>query len=231
MSNAWRTTAVVLGLACSWQAWRACNRPAPATEAIADCRPATASSRAHASSGSRFADDRDSDAERDDTPPPAVPSAPGSRLFGVPIPAWARSLVPQPGEDLRDYRDRMIPLAQLAVAPQRARIARGRDDFAKVANLDANQVAALDATAKETATAIQDRLFDAVLSGELSPSTFKPMAGVAVARDVLDLVDRANKKFTGSLREDQRGKLATHPFDFADYLVFSTRWEDAISGL
>ena len=57
------------------------------------------------------------------------------------------------------------------------------------------------------------------------------MAGVSVARDVLDLVDRANKKFTGSLREDQRGKLASHPFDFGDYLVFSTRWEDAISGL
>jgi hypothetical protein len=24
---------------------------------------------------------------------------------------------------------------------------------------------------------------------------------------------------------------AHHPFDFADYVVFSTKWEDAISGL
>ena len=125
----------------------------------------------------------------------------------------------------------MIPLAQLAVAPHRARVARGSDDFAAVAGLDTRQRAELDAAAKDTATAIQDRLFEAVLSGELSPSTFKPMAGVAVARDVLDLVVRANQRFVGSLRDEQRARLAQHPFDFADYLVFSTRWEDAISGL
>jgi len=61
-------------------------------------------------------------------------------------------------------------------------------------------------------------------------STFKPMAGVALARDVLDIVDKGNKRFVGSLTDGQRTKLATHPFDFGDYLVFSTRWEDAISG-
>lgn len=229
MSNAWRNTAIVLGLVCSWQAWCACNRPMPVNETVADCKPTSSTSRTHASSSSGFAEDRDTGDDRE-PPLPPTPSI-GSQFFGVKIPSWARALTPQPGEDLRDYRDRMIPLAQMAVAPQRARLARSRDDFAKVANLDAQQVATLDATAKETATAIQDRLFNAVLSGELAPGTFKPMAGVTVARDVLDLVDRANKKFTGSLREDQRGKLASHPFDFGDYLVFSTRWEDAISGL
>ena len=61
--------------------------------------------------------------------------------------------------------------------------------------------------------------------------TFKPMAGVGVARDVLDLVDRANKRFLGGLSDEQRTVLAGHPFDFGDYLLFSTRWEDAISGL
>jgi hypothetical protein len=30
------------------------------------------------------------------------------------------------------------------------------------------------------------------------------------------------------LREDQKAKLAQHPFDFADYLLFSARWEDAL---
>ncbi|MBA3457900.1 MAG: hypothetical protein H0T42_32760 [Deltaproteobacteria bacterium] len=229
MSNAWRTTAIVLGLACSWQQWRACNRPAPAKQVVTDCKPTPSTSRSHATSSGGFAEDSPSD----DTvePPRPSPANVGAQFFGVKIPGWARSLAPQPGEDLRDYRDRMIPLAQMAVAPQRARLARSREDFAKAANLDERQLAALDAAAKETATAIQDRLFNAVLSGEFAPGSFKPMNAVTVARDVLDLVDRANKKFTGSLREDQRGKLASHPFDFGDYLVFSTRWEDAISGL
>lgn len=227
MSKGWRTTAIVLGLVCSWQQWRACNRPAVVKEIITDCEPAATTSSSHASSSGGFADDRDDSVE---PPRPSTPSV-GSQFFGVKIPPWARALTPQPGEDLRDYRDRMIPLAQMAVAPQRARLTRSREDFARAANLDERQLAELDATTKETATAIQDRLFNAVLSGELAPGTFKPMAGVTVARDVLDLVDRANKRFTGSLREDQRGTLASHPFDFGDYLVFSTRWEDAISGL
>lgn len=229
MSNAWRTTAIVLGVVCSWQAWRACHRLAPVNEVISDCKPTSTSSRNHASSSSGFAEDRETTEDRE--PPPPSAANLGSQFFGIKIPSWARSLAPGPGEDLRDYRDRMIPLAQMAVAPQRARMSRSRADFAKVANLDAQQVATLDSTAKETATAIEDRLFNAVLSGELAPATFKPMAAVTVARDVLDLVDRANKKFTGSLREDQRTKLSSHPFDFGDYLVFSTRWEDAISGL
>ena len=228
MSNVWRTTAIVLGLAFTWQQWRACNRPAPVKEVITDCTPEATRSRSHATSSGGFADDPVDDSVE---PPRPVTANVGAQFFGVKIPSWAKALTPQPGEDLRDYRDRMIPLAQMAVAPQRARLTRSRADFAKAANLDERQLAELDATTKETATAIQDRLFNAVLSGELAPATFKPMAAVTVARDVLDLVDRANKKFTGSLREDQRGKLATHPFDFGDYLVFSTRWEDAISGL
>jgi hypothetical protein len=228
MSNGWRTTAIVLGLLCSWQQWRACNRPAPIKEVITDCPTASTDSRPHASNSGGFADDTADDSVE---PPRPSTASVGSQFFGVKIPPWARALTPQPGEDLRDYRDRMIPLAQMAVAPQRARLVRSRQDFAKAANLDDRQLAELDATTKETATAIQDRLFNAVLSGELAPGTFKPMAGVTVARDVLDLVDRANKKFTSSLREDQRGTLASHPFDFGDYLVFSTRWEDAISGL
>jgi hypothetical protein len=232
MSNGWRNLCFVLGAACSWQAYRACTRPAPAVT-HAECgepeRPRT-----------QARDDRDRDVERKaprDTWSEALPETPapqlsdGVSMFGVKLPGWARSLMPQAGEDMRSYRDRMIPLAQLAVAPHRNRVARSSDDFAKAANLDVHQRAELDAAARETAQAIEDRLFNAVLSGEIQPATFKPMAGVAVARDVLDLVDRGNKKFLGSLRSDQRTWLANHPFDFGDYLLFSTKWEDAISGL
>ena len=45
---------------------------------------------------------------------------------------------------------------------------------------------------------------------------------------LLDIVDNANQTFTSSLREDQKAALAQHPFDFADYLLFGTRWEDAL---
>ena len=72
------------------------------------------------------------------------------------------------------------------------------------------------------------RILTAFTSGELRPATFKPMAGVAIARDVLDIVDRGNTRFLGSLTDDQRTELASHRFDFADYLLFTTHWEDAL---
>ncbi len=69
---------------------------------------------------------------------------------------------------------------------------------------------------------------DSLLGGQLTPRTFKPMTGVAIARDVLDSIDRANQRFMASLCEDQKAQLSGHPFDVADYLLFSARWEDAL---
>jgi len=65
----------------------------------------------------------------------------------------------------------------------------------------------------------------AFMNDELSPATFKPMTGVGIARDLLEIVDKQNHVFVDALTDDQRAKLAQHPFDFGDYLVFSTKWE------
>jgi hypothetical protein len=223
MTNPWRSLAVLLAVLSSYQAWRGCQARPPSVAECApqaprsDARPAPPSVAHHA-------------AEADADPRPPGPGD-GPRIYGVRLPPWATALLPAPGEDLRLYRDRMLPLAQLAIAPQRARVARSRDDLAHVLGLDPQQQAGLDTTTKDAAQAIQDRLFNAALSGELTPASFKPMAAVTVARDVLDVVDHANKHFLASLSDGQRTQLAGHPFDFGDYLLFSTRWEDAITGL
>ena len=212
----WRNTALVLAAICGYQRYQSCTRaaapiePAPSEARPARATPATA------------------------TPPPALPAAPsldpaaaatGRSFYGFKVPAWALRLAPQRGETPRAYRDRILPLAQAAIAPQRARVARTRDDFAR---LDPHQRAELDAAVTDAAAAIQARILTAFTSGELRPATFKPMAGVAIARDVLDIVDRGNTRFLGSLTDDQRTELASHRFDFADYLLFTTHWEDAL---
>jgi len=222
MSNGWRTIALCLGAVCGWQTWKSCNRPMPPP--AAECAKAT-----HERT-TKYSNAELDRADREDTEPPRAASD-GPSFYGVKVPPWAMAMLPAPGEDLRAYRDRMIPLAQIALAPHRARVAASLESFAAEAHLDPRQQADLDATTKETAQAIQDRLFNAALSGELAPKTFKPMAAVGVARDVLDIVDKGNKRLVSGLRDDQRGVLAQHPFDFGDYVLFSTRWEDAISGL
>jgi hypothetical protein len=163
---------------------------------------------------------------RSTAPSLGEPPAAGERSFhGFKIPAWAMRLAPQRGETMRAYRDRIVPLAELAIAPQRARVARMRDELV---DLDPRQRAELDAAVSEAAQAIQDRVMAAVAGADFAPATFKPMAGVAVARDVLDIVDRGNTRFLGALAPDQRTQLASGRFDFADYLLFTARWQDAL---
>lgn len=211
----WRNTALVLAAICGYQRYQSCSHTAaPVETAASEARPA------HASTA---------------TPPPALPPAlpaaaalepgAGKTFHGFRVPAWALRLAPQPGETPRAYRDRILPLAQAAIAPQRARVARTRDDFAR---LDPHQRAELDAAVADAARAIQARIATAFASGELRPATLKPMAGVGIARDVLDIVDRGNARFLGSLTADQQTELASHRFDFADYLLFTARWEDAL---
>jgi hypothetical protein len=216
----WRNTALVLAAICGYQRTQSC------THAAAPSEPATSEARpAHATPATP-------------TPPPTLPAAPsldptadpaaagtGKSFHGFQVPAWALRLAPQRGETPRAYRDRVLPLAQAAIAPQRARVARMRDDFAR---LDPHQRAELDAAVADAAAAIQARVMTAFTSGELRPATFKPMTGVAIARDVLDIVDRGNTRFLGSLTADQKTELASHRFDFADYLLFTSHWEDAL---
>jgi hypothetical protein len=219
----WRTLCFALGAACGVLLWRDCN-PSPAEpRAARDCPAPRGGVRSERAARP---------APVDPPEPAAVASseAPddGIALYGIKLPGWAVWLAPHPGEDLRTYRDRMLPLAVAAIAPQRARVARSRDSFAQLVHLDPRQRAELDAATDETATALQDRVIAALTSGELSPATFKPMAGVGLARDLLDIVGRGNRRFLDALRADQRAALAQHPFDFGDYLVFSTHWEDAL---
>lgn len=236
MSGAgWKRVSAVLGLACAVLLYRDCTRPPTARATSNDEADTSARERAAAPGrGDDSAADESSargrrrvaatgDAETDDELPSEE-----SPAWSFTAPAWVMWLAPQPGENLLHYRDRIVPLAQAAVAPHRARVARGRDDFAARAGLDSHQRAELDAAVEEAATTIQDRVLGAALGGDLSPATFKPTTGVALARDVLDAVDKANRRFEASLREDQRAALTGHPFDVADYLLFSTRWEDML---
>jgi hypothetical protein len=217
---------VVLSIVCVVQTWRACNRPAPAaTTAAADHASEDAPSRNHGFDSAPGEHDGDPGATQTTEADEAPPSA---SINGFKLPAWTLYFAPVPGESMLSYRDRMLPLAQAAIAPHRERVARGRDDFAAKAHLDSQQRAQLDAAVTDAAQQIEDRVMNSLLSGQLMPSTFKPMTGVTLARDVLDTIDKANQKFVAGLREDQKAELAKHPFDFADYLLFSARWEDAL---
>lgn len=220
----WRNLAIALAVVCGYQSWRGCgSRTVAASQATAADERGVAACEATTTL-------RDSFARAQTTRADHVRELPKQRYraFGVAVPEWLARFLPQHGEKLRDYRDRMLPLAELAVAPQRERVARLRDALPA---LDAHQRAELDAAVQDATTAIEQRVTSGIVNGELAPGTFKPMAGVEVARDVLDIVDRGNTRFLTSLTPDQRTALSSNQFDFADYLAFSARWEDALTAL
>ena len=215
----WRNAAVLLAVVCCIQRWQSCTRvdSTTTTTAILERDAAT-----------RDAATRTTPSLRDvisNSVAPGLPTTAGSTrtFYGFRVPAWVSRLLPQPGEKMRAYRDRIVPLAEIAIAPQRARVAQLRDGFT---SLDPHQRAELDAATGDAASAIEARVTSAIVSGELD--TRKPMTGVTMARDLLDIVDQGNTRFVRSLTPDQRTELASNHFDFADYLLFSTRWEDAL---
>jgi hypothetical protein len=176
------------------------------------------------------------------TATPAVGVA-GARAEGVgagavgaldPVPPGAQphwlvsTFAPRPGEDPIAYRDRVVPLVQSVVEPQRRRVVRLRAGLAVEAGLDDDQLAELDAAVAAAVADIERRVMEGLFSGELLPPNVKPSAGVAFARDVLDAVDGANRRFQGALTEAQRETLAASRFDVAEYLFFATRWEDMV---
>jgi len=220
----WRTLCFALGAVCGVLLWRDCSQGPVELRVVRDCPEPRGLTRPEPMRRRDAVDPSDPAAADEAVAAPAD----GLAIYGFQVPGWAMWLAPHPGEDLRAYRDRMLPLAVAAIAPQRARVVRSRDSFAQLVHLDARQRAELDAAADETATALQDRIMAAFVNGELSPATFKPMIGVGLARELLDIVGRGNRRFLDALRTDQRAALAQHPFDFGDYLVFSTHWEDAL---
>jgi hypothetical protein len=210
----WRNAAIVLAVVCCIQRWQSCTRADPTTTPTTTTTTATVERDAATGPSLREA--------ITNSIAPELPTKPKT-FYGLKVPAWASRLLPQPGENMRAYRERIVPLAQLAIAPQRMRVARMRDNFT---SLDPHQRTELDATVNDAATAIEDRVKSAVVSGEFN--TLKPMTGVTMARELLDIVDQGNTRFVSSLTPAQQTELATNHFDFADYLLFSTHWEDAL---
>ena len=165
--------------------------------------------------------------------PPASPSAEGEEESdhgeeAPPAPRrhWALELLRlREGEDLFAYRDRVLPIAQAVVGPQRVRVGNQRQTMTSRARLDARQQEELDAAVMDASDAIVNRVWQAVANQELWPRP-RPAAGVALAADVLTSVTAADRRFRAALRDDQRAALDETGFDVADYLLFSVPWEE-----
>jgi hypothetical protein len=225
---------VVVGLllACAVLAWmtadlrRQVRRGTAARAELERARSTSTSSMGEASSSSSAEESPGSD--------PSPSAVDPERLVLGPVTVtgaaagMVKTLLPRPGEPLLEYRDRVLPLAKAAAAPQRARVQRWRADFEKNAGLDEAQKLALAQAAHDAGDALKDQIMGGVLGGELMPPHVRPMRGVRFTRDLLDTLIVGEQKFRARLSPAQQQALDAGRFDFADYVLFSTRWEDLL---
>ena len=138
--RAWRYLSLLLVVAVAILWWRDCHRPRGAGNAAHTAETSSRSARA-TRPGSRTHDrlrhaadapgDDHAGAPSDEDPGEHwdvdEPPARGPSLTRQLADHWAvRFLTPRPGESVLDYRDRVVPVAQLAVAPHRTRVAEAR---------------------------------------------------------------------------------------------------------
>lgn len=232
MSNgSWRLVAAILGFSTIVLGWQNCglrNQRARLHGELRDAetRPDTRRDRA--------SDPRDQRADGDEAPAPRPRSLgqlgaeAGLGQIGLAEVSWlADTFAPRAGEDLLEYRDRVVPIVTELVEPQRQRVRRNLDGFATEAGLDGDQRAALDEVGAEIASSLRDRAIGAVMGGEVLPP-FRPERMVHFARDMLDIVDNGVQRFRDGLSPEQLDALDNGRFDLIDYFVFATRWEDLL---
>ncbi len=221
----WRRAAMAMGVCAAWLAWQNAGlrrqvgdrRGAARADELAE--PGAAGQGALATAlqpAARIAGSTGGEAESDH----------GEEAPPAPRRHWALELVRlREGEDLLAYRDRVLPIAQAVVAPQRVRVGHQRQAMEARARLDARQQQELDAAVMDASDAIVNRVWQAVADQELWPRP-RPAAGVALAADLLTSVTAADRRFRATLRDDQRAALDESGFDVADYLLFSVPWEE-----
>lgn len=218
-ASGWRNVAAILAATTLLFAWRSCHThkrpasdPAPRTDGPIDPRAHRA-----ASGDDEIPPPRSGDGESDLALPPV----------GVGFVGFASLFAPRRGENAAAYRERVEPIARDAVAPYRERLDEARRAFEADADLDADQLEAVQHQLDSTAEALLDRALDAYLSGQLAPP-YAASDVVSLARSLLDIVDDANGAFRGLLDDNQRAALDAGGFDFVEYLLVAAPWEDMI---
>jgi hypothetical protein len=171
--------------------------------------------------------ERDPDREWRPTSYDAVDWQPGEEPMG-----WDRWLAgfvrPQPGEGIFEYRDRLVPVAQMAIAPHRQAVDGLLDRSIAGAGLSAGDRAEVDAIIGDAQRQLKERIQNGVFGGELFGPGAKPIGGVRFARDLLEVVIAADDALRAALSPAERRAFDEVGFDLAFYLLVATRWEELI---
>jgi hypothetical protein len=131
----------------------------------------------------------------------------------------------EPGESDEDYRARVAPFIQTALAVPRARLEEARASAEAAARVSEDQRRKLDTLFEDVSRETLDLTNEAIASGDLTPYE-RNVAGVLSWTGGLGAILGTTQARIGEiLRADQLRTLSQQGFDFAEYMGVRIPWE------
>jgi hypothetical protein len=170
--------------------------------------------------------DRDGKIAHDDAP--ELPDAPKETRMQRRVRRQAELaglLGRQPGETPEQYKARILPLMEAALAKPRADADDMRAQAEKAAGVTAEQHKQLDAAFDQVYDDAIDYANGAISDGELSPYQRNVAGMLDFAGGLGGILNNANGRISGILSPAQISSMSASGFEWAEYLGVSAPWE------
>jgi hypothetical protein len=128
-------------------------------------------------------------------------------------------------ESEEDYRARILPLLEAALAQPRADIAQMRAEAEAAAGVTTEQREQLDAAFNEVYDELIQYTDGAVADGQLTPYERNVAGMLDYAGGLGGILTNAEQKIGGILSPQQIQTMAANGFEWAEYLGLSAPWE------
>jgi hypothetical protein len=129
-------------------------------------------------------------------------------------------------ESAQDYRARVAPMIQTALAVPRTRLEEARRDAEKVARVTAEQRARIDSLFADVSRETLALTNEAIASGDLTPYERNYAGVLSWAGGLGAILGSTQTRMGEILSDEQRAAMSDAGFEWAEYFGVKIPWED-----
>ena len=132
----------------------------------------------------------------------------------------------EPGESIEDYRERVIPTIQTALAIPRSRIDEARRQAELAANVTDEQRRELDSVFEDVSREALALTNEAIAAGDLTPYSRNYAGVLSWSGGLGAILGSAQGRISSILGPDQLDAMSSSGFEWAEYFGLQVPWED-----
>jgi len=132
----------------------------------------------------------------------------------------------EPGESVEDYRARVAPMIQTALAVPRTRLEESRREAEKAARISDQQRAKIDELFADVSRETLALTNQAIASGDLTPYERNYAGVLSWAGGLGAILGTTQTRMGEILSEEQRAAMSDAGFEWAEYFGVKIPWEE-----